>query len=64
MTCYNSKKEVDVKDMTKDINRFTLRLPRQLFEKLKAEADKIGVSCNALILQILWDWSKEPENKF
>jgi len=50
--------------MTKDINRFTLRLPRQLFEKLKAEADKIGVSCNALILQILWDWSKEPENKF
>lgn len=45
--------------MTNDINRFTLRLPRQLFEKVKAEADQIGVSCNALILQILWDWVKK-----
>ena len=45
--------------MTKDDRiRFTLRLPNELLNKLKEEARRQGVSLNALILQILWDWAK------
>ena len=52
--------------MTKDERvRFTFRLPNELFNKVKFEASKQGVSVNALILQILWDWvdSKETIKK-
>lgn len=46
--------------MTKDVRkRFTFRLPDSLFDNLKKEADKQGLSLNALILQILWNWIKE-----
>lgn len=38
--------------------RFTLRLPKMLFDQLKEEAYRQGHSLNALILQILWDWVK------
>lgn len=38
--------------------RFTLRLPKTLFDQLKEEAYQQGHSVNALILQILWDWIK------
>ena len=45
--------------MTKDArSRFTLRLPQQLMQCVCQEAEKIGVSINALILQILWEWSQ------
>lgn len=36
--------------------RFTFRLPNDLLESLKKEARKHGVSLNALMLQILWEY--------
>lgn len=42
--------------------RFTFRIPETTFSKLKEEADKRGVSLNALILQILWDWVKQNDD--
>lgn len=38
--------------------RFTFRVPDRLYELLKEEAAAKGVSLNALILQILWDWAE------
>ncbi len=43
--------------------RFTFRIPVPLFEALKAQAEIRGVSQNALLLQILWDWVKEQEKE-
>lgn len=50
--------------MSKEDNRtrFTFRIPDELFKQLKENADKLGVSVNALILQILWDWEKENKH--
>ena len=49
--------------MTKDNRiRFTFRIPTSMFEALKAEAEKRGVSINALILQILWEWAEEKQS--
>lgn len=49
--------------MTSDTReRFTFRIPTTLMKLLREEAKNKGVSLNALILQILWDWVKE-ENK-
>ena len=46
--------------MTKDTrSRFTLRIPFELMECLQQVADRIGVSVNAYILQILWEWVRE-----
>jgi len=44
--------------MTKEDTRirFTFRLPFELFEKLNNEANNQGLSKNALLLQILWQW--------
>lgn len=36
--------------------RFTLRMPKKLFDEIQALASDTGVSANALILQILWEW--------
>ena len=48
--------------MTQDDRiRFTLRLPGQLFDKLRAQAEQMGISINSLILQILWDWAEGGE---
>ena len=50
--------------MTKDKRvRFTLRLPNNLIEDLKNQANRQGISINALILNILWEWvEKNIEN--
>ncbi|PXX77385.1 Arc family DNA-binding protein [Dielma fastidiosa] len=45
--------------MQKEIERFTFRIPNELLNVLKHEAEKKGVSNNAIILQILWSWVKE-----
>lgn len=43
--------------MTKDARtRFTFRLPEELYQILKGKAAVKGVSVNAIILQILWEW--------
>lgn len=43
--------------------RFTFRIPEELYTELKDESTKLGVSVNALILQILWDWEKEKQRQ-
>jgi len=44
--------------MTKEAERFTLRLTPELKGVLEATRKRLGVSLNALVLQILWDWAK------
>lgn len=41
--------------------RYTFRMPQDLMEKLKNESKQQGVSLNALILQILWEWIERRE---
>lgn len=41
--------------------RFTLRIPTPLFEQLQKEAEESGVSLNAFILQILWEWAGQKK---
>lgn len=41
--------------------RFTLRVPKNLFDLVQNKANLVGVSTNALILQILWKWSEDKE---
>lgn len=41
--------------------RFTFRIPTNLMNSLKQTAKIKGVSLNALILQILWEWVKEQK---
>lgn len=38
--------------------RSGLRIPYDLNTWLTREAEKLGISKNALILQILWKWAK------
>lgn len=35
-----------------------VRAPDELKESVVAEAQRIGISLNALVIQILWDWAK------
>lgn len=39
-----------------------IRAPEELKKLLQNKCKKLGITLNALILQILWDWVKE-ENK-
>ena len=41
--------------------RFTFRIPQKLMIMLKEEAKEKGMSLNALILQILWDWTESQK---
>ncbi len=43
--------------------RFTFRIPSKLLSQIREHAGRIGVSVNALILQILWNWTREQEQK-
>lgn len=42
--------------MTKDMERFTLRLPKWLKGELEKTSDNLCVSLNAVVIQILRDW--------
>lgn len=42
--------------MTKDMERFTLRLPKWLKGELEKTSDSLCVSLNAVVIQILRDW--------
>lgn len=44
--------------MTKEIVRFTFRIPKRLLEKIEIEAKETGVSKNAKLLEILWQWQE------
>lgn len=43
--------------------RFTFRMPEKLLNNLKCESERLGVSVNALILQILWEWAEKDDKK-
>lgn len=38
----------------RDKSRLTVRMPKELNSTLSKKAEKIGISKNSLILQILW----------
>ena len=42
---------------TDNRERFTFRVPAKLMEKVREQSDELGVSVNAFILQVLWDWA-------
>ena len=51
-----------VKYMMNDgMKRFTFRISQDLHTALKEEAEKMNVSLNALILQILREWLEKQE---
>lgn len=44
------------------IEKILIRAPRELKAVLKNESTRVGVSLNALILQILWTWVEEQRS--
>lgn len=40
-----------------------IRMPLKLKETLRKQAREMGISVNALILQILWNWAKEKQKE-
>lgn len=40
--------------------QFQLRLPKELRELLKERAARMGISLNALMLQVLWQYAEKP----
>lgn len=49
--------------MTKDAERFTLRLTGELKELLDENRKRMGVSLNALVVQILWEWTESRKRE-
>ena len=47
--------------MSKETTRFTLRLPKETKQRLEKESTEIGVSLNALVVQVLWEWVNKLE---
>lgn len=38
-----------------------IRCPEELKKILQQESKRVGISMNALVLQILWDWVEEKK---
>lgn len=36
----------------------SLRVPKELYEVIKKEAERKGISVNGLLLQLLWKWAE------
>ena len=47
--------------MTKDVERFTLRIPRNIKSQLQMCSNDLCVSLNAFIVQILRDWAEKTK---
>ena len=45
------------------LNQMTVRAPEELQEELKIRAGKQGLTRNALILNILWDWIRKEKER-
>ena len=59
-TWYYIHSEFTMKGETMQMARImTVRPPDELFEELTARSKELGITRNALILQILWDWAKK-----
>lgn len=41
--------------------KILIRTPEELKKLLQEKAKKLGITLNALILQILWEWVKDHE---
>lgn len=54
----NIKEKGGVKNMTKEAERFTLRLTGELKKQLDESRKHMGISLNALVVQVLWDWAE------
>lgn len=55
-----SKEGVEMKEETR---RITLRLPISVKSYLERKSKNMGISLNALIAHILWDYLEEAKNK-
>lgn len=44
--------------MSNETERFTLRMPTELKKCLERRSAELGVSVNALVLQVLWEWAE------
>jgi len=44
--------------VNQNIKNTTLRSPNELINLMKSHAKKRGISLNALMLQIFWEWLK------
>ena len=42
--------------------KILIRAPQELKELLQVRSKKLGITLNALILQILWDWVKRNKS--
>lgn len=49
--------------MTKETERFTLRLTGELKGQLDENRKRMGISLNALVVQILWDWAERQSRE-
>lgn len=59
ITCYNSSEISDITTRGDEMNPIlTFRPPEELRKILRERANAKGLTVNALILQILWDWVK------
>lgn len=47
--------------MTEKSSRFTLRIPKDLKERLVVQSNQMGISINSFVVQILWSWLKENQ---
>lgn len=56
-------KKGGVKNMTKETERFTLRLTKELKEQLNESKKRMGLSVNALVIQILSEWLENHSKK-
>lgn len=44
-------------------NIMPIRPPEELRKSIKDEANRLGISANALVLQILWSWAEKKDGK-
>lgn len=49
--------------MKEETRRITLRLPISVKSYLERKSKNMGISLNALIAHILWDYLEEAKNK-
>lgn len=49
--------------MTNESERFTLRLTSKLKNHLDENRKRMGVSLNALVVQILWGWAERQSEE-
>ena len=61
---YNtSVSKVNTPKETEMIEKILIRVPREIKERIKAHARSLGITMNALILQILWAWANDGQTK-